>query len=78
MTVAYDQMQYRGHSNTQSALCLEDKYEVIKDIGDGSFGSVVLGRVRTAGAHVVKRGTMVSSRYYSSSSTNKRRLLSRL
>ena len=38
---------------------LEDKFEVIKEIGDGSFGSVHLARVRTAGAHVARRGTMV-------------------
>jgi hypothetical protein len=25
---------------------LEKKYEVIKDVGDGSFGSVVLARIR--------------------------------
>lgn len=59
MTVAYDSSTYRGYSSSSSALCLEDKFEVIKDIGDGSFGSVVLGRTRTAGATVVKRGTMV-------------------
>ena len=40
--------------------CLEDKFEVIKEVGDGSFGSVALARVRTAGAHVAKRGTMVN------------------
>jgi meiosis induction protein kinase IME2/SME1 len=39
---------------------LEDRFEVIKEIGDGSFGSVVLARVRTAGAHVARRGTVVS------------------
>jgi hypothetical protein len=33
---------------------------VLKEIGDGSFGSVVLGRVRTAGANVARRGTVVS------------------
>lgn len=43
------------------ATCLEDKFEVLKDIGDGSFGSVVLARVRTAGAHVARRGSVVSS-----------------
>lgn len=44
-----------------SATCLEDKFEVLKDIGDGSFGSVVLARVRTAGGHVARRGSVVSS-----------------
>ena len=43
-----------------AASCLEDRFEVIKEVGDGSFGSVALARVRTAGAHVAKRGTMVS------------------
>ena len=43
-----------------SPVALEDRFEVIKDIGDGSFGSVVLARVRTAGAHVARRGTIVS------------------
>lgn len=59
MTVAYD--TYRGWSagSHQQPLCLEDKFEVIKDIGDGSFGSVALGRTRGAGAHLVRRGTMV-------------------
>lgn len=44
-----------------SAVCLEDKFEVLKDIGDGSFGSVVLARVRTAGAHIARRGSVVST-----------------
>ncbi|KAL8941090.1 MAG: hypothetical protein Q9216_002461 [Gyalolechia sp. 2 TL-2023] len=43
-----------------SATCLEDKFEVLKDIGDGSFGSVALARVRTAGAHIARRGTLVA------------------
>lgn len=51
----------RGSSNgALSAICLEDKFELIKEIGDGSFGSVALARVRTAGAHVARRGTLVS------------------
>ncbi|OQO12048.1 hypothetical protein B0A48_02687 [Cryoendolithus antarcticus] len=56
MTVAYD----GSHRSSHQALCLDDKYEVIKDIGDGSFGSVALGRTRGAGAHAVRRGTMVA------------------
>lgn len=49
-----------GSSNgPMSATCLEDRFEVLKDIGDGSFGSVALARVRTAGAHIARRGTLV-------------------
>ncbi|KAF2842152.1 kinase-like protein [Patellaria atrata CBS 101060] len=60
MTVTYD-TSYRGWSQGSSAMtCLEDKYEVQKEIGDGSFGSVVLARVRGAGAHIARRGTMVA------------------
>ena len=43
-----------------SSVCLEDKFEIIKDIGDGSFGSVALARVRSAGSHIARRGTMVT------------------
>ncbi|KAL8970299.1 MAG: hypothetical protein Q9197_003880 [Variospora fuerteventurae] len=51
----------RGSSNgPMSATCLEDRFEVLKDIGDGSFGSVALARVRTAGAHIARRGTLVA------------------
>ena len=39
---------------------LEDRFEVLKEIGDGSFGSVVLARTRTAGSTVARRGTLVS------------------
>ena len=46
---------------TNMAVTLEDKYEVVKEIGDGSFGSVVLGRTRSAGAVTVRRNTMVCS-----------------
>jgi len=42
------------------AMALEDRFEVLKEIGDGSFGSVVLARVRSAGASVARRGTVVS------------------
>lgn len=63
MTVAVD-ATFRGHGwpshHTAPATTLEDKYEIVKDIGDGSFGSVVLGRTRSAGAHIVRRNTMVS------------------
>ncbi|KAL8641671.1 MAG: hypothetical protein Q9228_001553 [Teloschistes exilis] len=43
-----------------AASCLEDRFEVLKDIGDGSFGSVSLARVRTAGAHIARAGTLVA------------------
>ena len=56
-----NQFPPRGSSNgTVSAVCLDDKFELIKEIGDGSFGSVALARVRTAGAHIARRGTLVS------------------
>lgn len=57
MTVASD-LTHRGSSGNHMAL--EDRFEILKEIGDGSFGSVVLGRVRTAGANVARRGTVVS------------------
>ena len=59
MTVTYD--SHRGWpSASHPAMGLEDKFEIVKEIGDGSFGSVCLGRTRSAGAHLVRRGTMVS------------------
>lgn len=57
MTVQND-LTHRGSNGQQ--LSLEDRFEVLKEIGDGSFGSVCLGRVRTAGANVARRGTVVS------------------
>ena len=45
-----------SHAN----MALEERFEVIKDIGDGSFGSVALARVRGNGSNVARRGTMVS------------------
>jgi meiosis induction protein kinase IME2/SME1 len=59
MTVAYEYPNRVSSLGPAGALSLEDKFEVIKEIGDGSFGSVSLARVRTAGSHVAKRGTMV-------------------
>jgi meiosis induction protein kinase IME2/SME1 len=61
MTVAYD-LTHRGSVTSQSTMgmALEDRFEVLKDIGDGSFGSVVLARVRSAGSNVARRGTVVS------------------
>ncbi len=57
MTVAIDCIP---RSAAQVMVPLEDRFEVIKEIGDGSFGSVALARVRGAGASVARRGTMVS------------------
>ncbi|KAF2862804.1 kinase-like protein, partial [Piedraia hortae CBS 480.64] len=40
---------------------LTDKFEIIKDIGDGSFGSVALGRTRSAAATThLRKGTLVA------------------
>jgi hypothetical protein len=60
MTVAHD-MAHRTPTHQANTMALEDRFEVLKEIGDGSFGSVVLARVRTAGASVARRGTVVSS-----------------
>ena len=49
-----------SHGAPLSSVCLEDRFELIKEIGDGSFGSVALARVRTAGAHIARRGSLVS------------------
>lgn len=57
MTVSHD-YSLRGSSQNNMAT-LEDRFEVLKEIGDGSFGSVSLARVRTAGSNVARRGTMV-------------------
>lgn len=46
-------------SGTSSNLALTDRFEILKDIGDGSFGSVVLAKVRSAGAGVARRGSVV-------------------
>jgi meiosis induction protein kinase IME2/SME1 len=59
MTVMYESSQRGWTASTHGTACLEDRYEVIKEVGDGSFGSVSLARVRGAGAAVARRGTMV-------------------
>jgi len=38
---------------------LEDRFEILKEIGDGSFGSVALARVRAKGASVARHNSMV-------------------
>ncbi|KAI9934992.1 hypothetical protein ASPWEDRAFT_116532 [Aspergillus wentii DTO 134E9] len=58
MTVSYD---YSSRSVAPTSMAtLEDRFEVIKEIGDGSFGSVAVARVRTAGSNIARRGTMVA------------------
>ncbi|KAL2168593.1 hypothetical protein VTG60DRAFT_7136 [Thermothelomyces hinnuleus] len=59
MTVAHD-LTRRGSTQVVNGLALEDRFEVLKEIGDGSFGSVVLARVRSAGANVARRGTVIA------------------
>jgi meiosis induction protein kinase IME2/SME1 len=64
MTTTINGEMPRGSSSNGNNLALEDRFEVLKEIGDGSFGNVVLARVRTAGASVARRGTIVSYRCY--------------
>ncbi|GAP83831.1 putative CMGC RCK MAK protein kinase [Rosellinia necatrix] len=61
MAVAHD-LAHRRASTPQGTtpMALGDRFEVLKDIGDGSFGSVCLARVRTAGASVARRGTVIA------------------
>ncbi|PWY89553.1 putative meiosis induction protein kinase [Aspergillus sclerotioniger CBS 115572] len=59
MTVCYDHSSLRSAAPT-SVASLEDRFEVLKEVGDGSFGSVAVARVRTAGSNVARRGTMVA------------------
>ncbi|KIW01307.1 uncharacterized protein PV09_07343 [Verruconis gallopava] len=59
MTVLYDVSQ-RQWPASNASLCLEDKFEIMKEIGDGSFGSVALARVRSAGAQIARRGTLIA------------------
>ena len=61
MTVTHDMAHRLSQSqHSGNTMALEDRFEVLKEIGDGSFGSVVLARVRSAGASVARRGTVVS------------------
>ncbi|KAK3387648.1 kinase-like domain-containing protein [Podospora didyma] len=59
MTVTHD-LTHRGSTQAINGMALEDRFEVLKEIGDGSFGSVVLARVRSAGASVARRGTVIA------------------
>ena len=59
MASEYDFPPRASSNGPMSATRLEDKFELLKEIGDGSFGSVALARVRTAGAHIARRGTLV-------------------
>ena len=60
MTISHD-VSHRGwpQGSSHGAACLEDKFEVLREIGDGSFGTVSVARVRSSGAHVARRGTLV-------------------
>jgi meiosis induction protein kinase IME2/SME1 len=57
MTVTYEYPS-RGLTPTSMAS-LTDRFELMKEVGDGSFGSVAVARVRTAGSNVARRGTLV-------------------
>ena len=59
MTAASD-YPARTSSHAPETQRLEDRFEILKEIGDGSFGSVALARVRTAGSYIARRGSLVS------------------
>ena len=60
MTITVESSDAVSPYRANNTWALEDRFEILKeDIGDGSFGSVALARVRTAGAHLARRGTMV-------------------
>ncbi|KAL8666407.1 MAG: hypothetical protein Q9202_001430 [Teloschistes flavicans] len=60
MAASHEYPHRKSSNGPMAASCLEDRFEVLKDIGDGSFGSVALARVRTAGAHIARRGSLVA------------------
>ncbi|RPB28110.1 kinase-like protein [Terfezia boudieri ATCC MYA-4762] len=47
-------------TSTSGTSNLTDRFEIVKDIGDGSFGNVVLAKVRGAGSSIARRGTLVA------------------
>lgn len=55
MTVTYD-FSLRSQSTMAT---LEGRFEVVRGIGDGSFGSVVLAYARGGGSIGPRKGTMV-------------------
>lgn len=59
MTVYQNDGGRRSIASSQGLTCLEDKFDVIKEIGDGSFGSVVLARVRPQGSAIARKGSLV-------------------
>lgn len=69
--------EYNQRPSSNSNMALEDRFEVIKDIGDGSFGSVALARVRANGSSIARRGTLVSTTQSNADQTNSVRLPSR-
>ncbi|THC88146.1 hypothetical protein EYZ11_012408 [Aspergillus tanneri] len=58
MTVTYDHSSRSGAPTSMATL--EGRFEVLKEVGDGSFGSVAVARVRTGGSNIARRGTMVA------------------
>ncbi|KAJ5225994.1 Meiosis induction protein kinase IME2/SME1 [Penicillium chermesinum] len=58
MTITYE-TPARGAPASMATL--EDRFQVMKEVGDGSFGSVAVARVRTAGAHIARRGRWYGS-----------------
>ncbi|SPO03416.1 related to ser/thr protein kinase IME2 [Cephalotrichum gorgonifer] len=56
----HDLARRTSSSHSSNNLALEDRFEVLKEIGDGSFGSVILARVRSAGSNVARRGTVIA------------------
>ncbi|KAL4952015.1 kinase-like domain-containing protein [Aspergillus filifer] len=60
MTVCYEQQHSSRGLTPTSMATLSDRFELMKEVGDGSFGSVAVARVRTAGSNIARRGTLVA------------------